>query len=44
MSLVPIGRIGTSEELAAATDYLVSKDAGFVTGSVMDVNGGLRMQ
>lgn len=44
MSLLPLGRIGTPEELAAASDYLASVEAGFVTGSVMDVNGGLRMQ
>jgi 3-oxoacyl-[acyl-carrier protein] reductase len=44
MSLLPLGRIGTPEELAAATAYLASREAGFVTGSVMDVNGGMRMQ
>lgn len=44
MSLIPVGRIGTPDELAWAADYLVDADAGFVTGTVMDVNGGLRMQ
>lgn len=44
MSRVPLNRIGTPEELAAASAYLASHDAGFVTGTVMDVNGGLRMQ
>jgi len=44
MSRVPLARIGTPDEVAAATMYLVSRDAGFVTGAVMDVNGGLRMQ
>jgi 3-oxoacyl-[acyl-carrier protein] reductase len=44
MSGIPLNRIGTPEELAAASAYLASHDAGFVTGTVMDVNGGLRMQ
>jgi 3-oxoacyl-[acyl-carrier protein] reductase len=44
MSRVPLARIGTPDEVAAAAMYLVSRDADFVTGSVMDVNGGLRMQ
>jgi 3-oxoacyl-[acyl-carrier protein] reductase len=44
MALLPLGRIGTPEELAAATAYLASREAAFVTGSIMDVNGGMRMQ
>jgi len=40
----PIGRIGTVEDMAAAIAFLVSNDAGFITGSVMDVNGGSYMQ
>lgn len=43
-AMVPLGRFGMPEEIAAAVSYLVSPDAGYVTGSVMDVNGGLRMQ
>lgn len=39
-SAVPVGRIGTATELAAAVAFLVSDDAGFVTGAVLDVNGG----
>ena len=44
MSLVPVGRIGQPEEIAAAVAYLASAEAAFVTGSTLDVNGGLRMQ
>ena len=44
MSRVPLARIGTPEEVAAATAYLVCRDSAFVTGTMMDVNGGLRMQ
>lgn len=41
---VPLGRIGTPEDVAAAVAYLVSDGASYVTGSVIDVNGGVRMQ
>ena len=40
----PIGRIGTVEDMAGAVAFLVSNDAGFITGSVIDVNGGSYMQ
>ena len=40
----PLGRIGTPDEIAAAVRFLVSKAAGYITGSVIDVNGGSRMQ
>ena len=41
---IPLGRIGTAEDVAGAIDYLVSVNAGYITGSVIDVNGGYRMQ
>lgn len=41
---IPIGRIGKPDDVAAAVAYLVSTDAGYVTGACMDVNGGMRMQ
>lgn len=41
---VPLGRIGVPEEIAAAVGYLVSTDAGFVTGATLDVNGGMSMR
>ena len=40
----PVGRIGTVEDMAGAVAFLVSNDASFITGSVMDVNGGSYMQ
>ena len=39
----PVGRFGTPDEVAAAACYFASDDAGFTTGSVLDVNGGLFM-
>ncbi|RZJ22552.1 MAG: SDR family oxidoreductase [Haliea sp.] len=40
----PIGRIGTVEDMAGAVAFLLSDDASFITGTVMDVNGGSYMQ
>ena len=37
---VPVGRAGQVEEIAHAVEYLVSPHAAFVTGTVLDVNGG----
>ncbi len=37
----PLGRAGKPEEVAAAALYLASEEAGFVTGQVLRVNGGL---
>jgi len=39
-SLHPIGRIATSEEIAAAVLYLCSDDAKFTTGTSLVVDGG----
>jgi 3-oxoacyl-[acyl-carrier protein] reductase len=37
----PLGRFGTTEEVAAAACYFASEEAGFTTGAVLDVNGGM---
>lgn len=41
---IPLGRIGSVDDVAAAVDYLVSPAAAYITGTVIDVNGGYRMQ
>jgi 3-oxoacyl-[acyl-carrier protein] reductase len=38
-----MGRLGDPMEIAAAALYLASPSAGFITGHVLDVNGGLAM-
>ncbi|MEP5760324.1 MAG: 3-oxoacyl-ACP reductase FabG [Litoreibacter sp.] len=43
LSQIPAARMGTSEEIAAATSYLASPQAGYVTGTVLHVNGGMAM-
>lgn len=42
-SAVPIGRFGTAEEVAAAITYLTGESAGYVTGALLPVDGGLGM-
>ncbi len=37
----PLGRIGAPEEVAAAVSFLASPEAGFITGQVLGVNGGM---
>jgi 3-oxoacyl-[acyl-carrier protein] reductase len=37
---IPLGRMGAPEEVAAAVLFLASEDAAFITGEIMDVNGG----
>ena len=40
---IPAGRMGTAEEVAAAALFLASPEAGYVTGAVLHVNGGMAM-
>lgn len=44
LSEVPIGRLGTVEDIAATVRFLVSPEAGYITGETINVNGGLYMQ
>jgi len=43
LSQIPLGRLGSAQEVAAAVAYLASPAAGYVTGSVLHVNGGMYM-
>ena len=43
LTSVPAGRMGEASEIAAAVLYLASPEAGYVTGAVLHVNGGMAM-
>jgi len=38
---IPLGRMGTARDVAAAIVFLASDEAGYITGHVLDVNGGM---
>lgn len=40
VNAIPVGRLGTGDDIAAACAFLCSDDAGFITGQVLGVNGG----
>jgi NAD(P)-dependent dehydrogenase (short-subunit alcohol dehydrogenase family) len=40
-SVYPLGRIGTPEEIAAVVEFLASDQAGFITGAIWTVDGGI---
>ena len=40
---IPLGRLGTPTDIAAAVRFLVSEDAAYITGHVLHVNGGMLM-
>jgi len=43
LSAIPLGRAGTAEDVAAAVGFLVSDEAGYITGQVLQIDGGLLM-
>ncbi len=43
LAAIPLGRLGSPEEIAAAVAFLVSEDAAYITGTTMHVNGGMYM-
>ena len=44
LASIPLGRIGHVQDIAGAAAYLCSDDAAYMTGAVLDVNGGLNMR
>jgi len=43
LPLIPVGRLGTAEEVARCVAFLAADDAGFITGACLDANGGQYM-
>ena len=43
LNTVPLARLGKPEDIAAAVNFLASEEAGYITGTVLDVNGGMYM-
>ena len=43
VEMIPLGRVGTAEDVANAVAFLVSDEASYITGHVLNVNGGMLM-
>jgi 3-oxoacyl-[acyl-carrier protein] reductase len=43
LKMIPLGRIGSTEDVANCVAFLASEDAGYITGHVLNVNGGMLM-
>ena len=43
LSRIPLGRLGTPDDIAHAVAFLASPGAGYVTGATLHVNGGMYM-
>jgi 3-oxoacyl-[acyl-carrier protein] reductase len=44
LQMTPLGRFGTPQDMANAVAFLASDEAGFITGQILSVDGGLVMQ
>jgi NAD(P)-dependent dehydrogenase (short-subunit alcohol dehydrogenase family) len=40
---IPVGRIGTPDDIAAGVSFLATDEAGFITGITLSINGGQLM-
>jgi 3-oxoacyl-[acyl-carrier protein] reductase len=43
MSLIPMGRMGTDRDVAYGVRFLASEEASYITGHVLNINGGMNM-
>jgi len=43
MARIPLGRLGSPEDVASAVSFLASEEAGYITGQVLTVDGGMTM-
>ncbi len=43
LSLIPLGRMGTDQDIACGVRFLASEEASYITGHVLNINGGMYM-
>ncbi|GAB3402428.1 SDR family oxidoreductase [Schumannella luteola] len=43
LAQLPVGRLGTTREVAALIDFLIGEEAGYITGATYNINGGIRI-
>jgi 3-oxoacyl-[acyl-carrier protein] reductase len=43
LKMIPLGRVGTADDVANCVSFLASEEAGYITGHVLNVNGGMLM-
>jgi acetoacetyl-CoA reductase len=43
IATIPVGRLGEPEEVARVVVFLADPDSGYITGEIIDINGGLYM-
>ena len=43
LKMIPLGRVGTPDDVANAVAFLASDEASYITGHVLNVNGGMLM-
>jgi 3-oxoacyl-[acyl-carrier protein] reductase len=43
MARIPLGRLGSPDDVASAVSFLASEEAGYITGQVLTVDGGMTM-
>lgn len=43
LAQIPLGRLGSADDVAEAVVFLASSAAAYITGQVIEVNGGMRM-
>jgi 3-oxoacyl-[acyl-carrier protein] reductase len=43
LKVIPLGRVGSTDDVANAVGFLASDEAGYITGHVLNVNGGMHM-
>ena len=43
LAQLPVGRLGTTRDVAAFIEFLLGADAGYITGATYNINGGLRI-